>query len=120
VFVRILLKLLRDVGNENQAPILNSLHFRNYTPLFQFIPFFKENGFDISLFISQPFINRISAGFTFDLLVTATVVIIFIISESKRLDIRKFWISIIAIFSVGVSLGLPLFLYQRESVIDKK
>jgi hypothetical protein len=78
-----------------------------------------ENGFDLALMMDQAFTNRISSGFTFDLTISVLALIIFILSESRRLNIKLFWLPIASIFLVGVSLGLPMFLYQREIAMDK-
>ena len=88
-------------------------------PYTQFISFFAENGLNLPLFFKNAFMNYISAGFALDLTVSAIVLIIFILSESKKLKIKNFWLPIISIFLVGISLAFPLFLYQRELVLDK-
>jgi hypothetical protein len=38
----------------------------------------------------------------------------FVFIEGKRIGIRHRWLPIAAACVVGVSLGLPLFLYQRQ------
>ena len=83
-------------------------------PYSQFIPFLRENGLDITLFFQQLFANHISGFFGWDVIVSSVVLIIFIISESKRIGMQTYWFPIIATFAVGVSLGLPLFLYLRQ------
>jgi hypothetical protein len=40
--------------------------------------------------------------------------------ESKRLGIRRRWLVVVAVLTVGVSLGLPLFLYLRELELEHK
>jgi hypothetical protein len=88
-------------------------------PYSQFIPFLLENGLDFRLFFQQLSANRISSFFSLDVLVSAVVLIVFIISEGIRLKIRHLWLPIVGTFAVGVSLGLPLFLYIRQSNLDK-
>lgn len=83
-------------------------------PLSQFVPFVAENGLDIPLFFSQLFATRISSFFAWDVIVSAVVLVAFIVSESKRKQIKNFWLPIAGTFAVGVSFGLPLFLLQRE------
>ena len=88
-------------------------------PYSQFIPFLRENGLDISLFFEQLFANHVSGFFGWDVIVSSVVLIIFILSESKRIGMNKTWLPIIATFTVGVSLGLPLFLYFRQLKLEQ-
>jgi hypothetical protein len=87
-------------------------------PYWQFAPWVAQNGINMRLFAQQLFANRISGFFAMDVLVSAVVAIMFIRSEGARLGMRRLWAPIVAICAVGVSLGLPLFLYMRESLDD--
>lgn len=88
-------------------------------PYSQFIPFFAENGLDISLFVGGVFANYASSGIAFDALVTGLAVIAFIIVEGRRFKMDKLYLPIASIFLVGMSLGLPLFLYMREDALNR-
>lgn len=87
-------------------------------PYSQFIPFLLEHGFDVPLFFQQLFSNWIGGFFGFDVIVSSIVLMVFIVSEAKRLEIKHIWAPIVATLSVGVSLGLPLFLYMRCAKIE--
>jgi hypothetical protein len=87
-------------------------------PYSQFLPWLLENGFHMKLFVQQLFANRIGGFFGMDVLVSAVVLIFFIRREGQRLGVRHVWLPIAGILTVGVSLGLPLFLYLRERVIE--
>jgi hypothetical protein len=89
-------------------------------PYWQFVPWVAQNGLDMRLFVQQLFANRISGFFAMDVLVSAVVAIGFIRSEGARLGMRRLWLPIVAICTVGVSLGLPLFLYLREGRNDPR
>jgi hypothetical protein len=39
--------------------------------------------------------------------------------ESTRLNIRRRWLPLLAVLLVGVSLGLPLFLYMRQVRLEQ-
>jgi hypothetical protein len=54
-----------------------------------------------------------------DVLVSAIVLISFVQTEGKRLGMRLLWLPTVAVFLVGVSLGLPLFLYLRQIQLDR-
>ena len=88
-------------------------------PYSQFIPFLIESGIDIPEFFDLMFANRISSFFAWDVIISAIVLITFIVSESLKSGIKNYWLPIIATITVGVSFGLPIFLYQRQLVIEK-
>ena len=88
-------------------------------PYSQFIPFFAEHGADLSLFIGGAFANTASSGIAFDALITGIAVMVFIYFEGKKLGMKMLWLPIAAIFAVGMSLGLPMFLYMREVALEK-
>jgi Protein of unknown function DUF2834 len=88
-------------------------------PYWQFVPWFLDHGLDISLFVQQLFANRIGAFFGLDVLVSSVVLWIFVFAEGGRLGMRRLWVPVIGTLLVGVSLGLPLFLYLRQGHLDK-
>src|ERR1019366_6934232 len=50
----------------------------------------------------------------------AVALLVFTRIESTRLGIRRRWLVLIAVLTVGVSLALPLFLYLRELELERK
>ena len=89
-------------------------------PLSQFAPWAIENGLNVPLFFRELFSTKIGGFFGMDVIVSAVVLFVFIFSEGKRLEISNLWIPVVATLSVGVSLGLPLFLHMRQSKIERK
>lgn len=87
-------------------------------PLSQFVPWVVEHGLDIPLFIQELFSTRIGGFFGLDVIVSAVVLLVFIFAEGKRIQMRHLWLPVVATLSIGVSLGLPLFLYLREACVD--
>ena len=83
-------------------------------PYSAFVPWLIDHGPDVSLFVESLFANRISAFFGLDVIVSALVLWLFIGTEGKRKGVRHLWAPILASLTVGVSLGLPLFLYLSE------
>jgi hypothetical protein len=83
-------------------------------PYSQFIPFVREHGLNARLFVEQLFATRIGGFFGMDVIVSAVVLWVFVRVEGRRLGMRHLWAPIAAMLAVGVSLGLPLFLYLRE------
>ena len=88
-------------------------------PYSQFIPWLLEHGLNFGLFFRELFANRISAFFAIDVIVSAIVLIWFIQSEGKRLRMQLPWLPIIGTLIVGVSFGLPLFLFLRQAMLDR-
>jgi hypothetical protein len=88
-------------------------------PYSQFVPWLAEHGFNARLFVQQLVATRISAFFALDVIVSAVALLRFIRAESSRLPIRNAWLAIPATLLVGVSLGLPLFLYLRELQLER-
>ena len=89
-------------------------------PLSQFIPWVVDNGLDVPLFFQELFSTKIGGFFGIDVIVSAIVLFVFVFSEGKRLKMTNLWLPIMATLSVGVSLGLPLFLYMRQKQIESK
>ena len=89
-------------------------------PYSQFLPWIMEHhAMNIPLFIHDLFANQISAFFAMDVIVSAIVLIVFILDESRCLGMRTLWLPVIATLLVGVSFGLPLFLYLRQIQLDQ-
>jgi hypothetical protein len=89
-------------------------------PYWQFLPWAMEHGLNMRLFVHELFANRIGGFFGMDVLVSAVALIGFIRSEGTRLKMNQLWLPIVSVFLVGVSLGLPLFLYIRERELVRR
>jgi hypothetical protein len=87
-------------------------------PYSQFIPFVRENGLDLRLFFEQLFSTRIGAFFGWDVIVSSLVLWVFVLVDGRRTGVRHRWAPIAANLAVGVSLGLPLYLYMRERRLE--
>jgi hypothetical protein len=83
-------------------------------PLASFIPWVLDHGFDISRMVEELFVNRISAFFGLDVIVSTVVLWIFVNWEGRRVGVPM-WAPVVASLVVGVSSALPLFLFLRES-----
>ena len=88
-------------------------------PYSQFVPWLLEHGLNITLFCRELFANRISSFFAMDVIVSAIVLLWFIQSEGKRLRVGLLWLPTIGTLIVGVSFGLPLFLFLRQATLDR-
>lgn len=78
------------------------------------LPFVRTHGLNPGAFLDQLFGTPVSAFFGWDVIVSSLVLWTFVLSEGRRLAMARLWVPIAANLMVGVSLGLPLFLYLRE------
>lgn len=83
-------------------------------PFLPFVSWVGDHGFDPKLFMAELFATRIGAFFGLDVLIAAVALIVFIYREGKRLQVPRLWLPVAATCLVGVSCGLPLFLFMRE------
>jgi hypothetical protein len=88
-------------------------------PYSLFIPFLLENGLDFRLIVEQMFSNRISGSFALDVIVSSIVFWVLVFVEGRRAELKNLWVPIAANVVVGLSLGLPLFLYLRERRLEE-
>jgi hypothetical protein len=87
-------------------------------PYSQFIAFLREHGLDLSRFFQQLFSTPVSGFFGMDVFVSSLVLWVFVYTEGRRAGVPHLWAPVVANLAVGVSLGLPLFLYQREKQLE--
>lgn len=89
-------------------------------PYYFFWKFVSEHGLRLSVLVSQLFGSPISAFFGTDVIVSSVVLWVFIYAETRKRPIKLWWVCIVALLAVGVSLALPLFLLLREIEIEKE
>ena len=83
-------------------------------PYSQFVPWVAEHGLDVRLLAGELFSTRIGAFFGLDVVVSAVALLAFIVWEGRRRNMRMLWLPIATTLAIGVSCGLPLFLFLRE------
>ncbi len=82
-------------------------------PMSWFVAWFAENGVSLSGMIDAWHANAATSGLVWDLTIAAIALTIWILSEVR---VRRNWealLAIPAIFLIGVSCGLPLYLFLR-------
>ena len=84
------------------------------------LPFLRTHGLDLRLMVEQLFANSISGFFGLDVIVSSVVLWAFIRIEGRKANVPRLWMPLAAILTVGVSLALPLFLYQRELTAESR
>ena len=85
-------------------------------PMMANFDFAKEYGntFDLKNFISLANANPAAQSISRDLLVGASAVFIWIVNESKKLNIKNMWIVYIGTFLIAFAFSAPFFLFLRE------
>ncbi len=82
-------------------------------PMAYFLQWFDENGYDIMAMVDAWHVNPATSGLVWDLTIAAVALTLWIIWEAGR---RRDWLGCVAIpatFCIGVSCGLPLYLFLR-------
>jgi hypothetical protein len=83
-------------------------------PYLFFVPWLVEHGLNIKLMLTELFSTRMGAFFGSDVLVSAVALLSFIRRDGAARDVSLRWVSMLATCLVGVSCGLPLYLFLRE------
>ena len=82
-------------------------------PMYHFIAFFQDNAWSLSALIDSWYVNSGTEGLVWDLTIAAIALTIWVLWDAAK---TKDWVRILAIpatFCIGVSCGLPLFVYLR-------
>jgi len=83
-------------------------------PLSYLARFVAAHGPDAPLLLAQLFQTDASAFFAVDVFVSGLVLLLFITAEGRRVGVKNVWLCVLCTLLVGVSSGLPLFLFFRE------
>ena len=86
-------------------------------PMFYFVQWFQSNGFDLMRMVDAWHVNAASSGLVWDLTIAAVTLTLWVLAE---VAVRRNWGALIAIpatFCIGVSCGLPLYLFLRSAPI---
>ena len=77
------------------------------------------NSFDLQRFIADANINPAARSLSRDLLIGASAITIWIVVEAKRLQVKRWWLALLACFSISFACGAPLFLFLREGRLQQ-
>jgi hypothetical protein len=84
-------------------------------PMYYFITWFQANGYDIMAMVDAWHANAASSGLVWDLTIAAIALTIWVIYETMQTRQYVRLIAIPATFCIGVSCGLPLYIFIRLS-----
>jgi Terpene cyclase DEP1 len=88
-------------------------------PYSQLVPWLLAHGLDLPRFFRDLFANGAGRFFGMDVFISTAVLWTFVALEGRRLGVPHLWAPIVASLAVGVSLGLPLFLYLRRTRLER-
>jgi len=83
-------------------------------PMFYFVQWFMANGWNIMAMVDAWHVNAATSGLVWDLTIAAITLTVWIVAE---VSVRRNWLALVAIpatFFIGVSCGLPLYLFLRS------
>ncbi len=85
-------------------------------PMIANFEFAKEygNNFDINNFIALANANPAAQSISRDLLVGASAIFIWIVNESKKLNMKNMWLVYVGTFLIAFAFAAPFFLFLRE------
>lgn len=83
-------------------------------PYAAFVLWLMEYGMDIPLLLNSIVASKIALFAWLDVVVSAIALIFYIVVTGRRDLVPYWWLVIVATLTVGVSLGLPLYLLLRE------
>ncbi|QMU59413.1 MAG: DUF2834 domain-containing protein [Boseongicola sp.] len=87
-------------------------------PMYYFIAYMRETGTGLGGLIDAWYVNASTTGLTWDLTIAAIALTVWVIAETL---VRKNWSAlwgIPATWCIGVSCGLPLYLFLRTRNVD--
>lgn len=87
-------------------------------PMSYFLQWFNENSYDLMAMVDAWHVNAATSGLVWDLTIAAATLTIWVLVETIQ---QRRWLGLIAIpatFCIGVSCGLPLYLYLRSRPTD--
>lgn len=83
-------------------------------PMAYFLRWLSANGWDLFGLIDAWFVSDATRGLTWDLIIAAVTLTLWVLAE---VAVRRNWVALLAIpatFCIGVSCGLPLYLWFRS------
>ena len=72
------------------------------------------SSFDISQFVQLANANPAAQSLSRDLLIGASAITIWMVVESRRLQMRHLWVVLLSSVTIAFAFAAPLFLFLRE------
>lgn len=78
------------------------------------VPWLFNNGLDITRLVSDATANPISIFAWLDVFIAGVALIGFILVDGQRHNVKYRYFAVLGTLTVGVSFGLPMYLYFKE------
>lgn len=88
-------------------------------PMWYFLQWFAANGFDLMAMVDAWHANAASSGLVWDLTIAAVALSVWVVLETQSNRNWKALWAIPATYCIGVSCGLPLYLFLRSETRDR-
>ncbi len=82
--------------------------------------FLLTHGLNFAEFKAELWASPISSFVGAAFIIASLVTVFFILGEGRRLRMKGLWLPVLAALVVGVSCGLPLFLYLRDMALVRQ
>ncbi|WP_105167814.1 DUF2834 domain-containing protein [Pseudoalteromonas sp. T1lg23B] len=83
-------------------------------PLMVLLPWLAEHGLDVMVFYQGAISHPVSLFAWLDVIVAALALVVFIVVDGNKHQVVGRWYAVVGTLCVGVSFGLPLYLYLKE------
>ncbi len=86
-------------------------------PMTYFVAWLRANGWSLPGMVEAWHANHATSGLVWDLTIAAAALVVWILAE---VSVRRNWLALVAIpatFGIGVSCGLPLYLFLRTRAV---
>lgn len=88
-------------------------------PMWYFTRWFGENGWNLMAMVDAWHVNDATSGLVWDLTVAAVALTIWVLVETFQTRQWRRLLAVPATFCIGVSCGLPLYLFFRLSAAQR-
>lgn len=88
-------------------------------PLAALSPWVEQEGLNVPLLFRSIFASPVGAMFGWDVVISALVLVAFMLTDRARVRTRRLWLPMIGAFLIGPSFGLPAFLALRERALGR-
>ncbi|MBB93633.1 MAG: K+-transporting ATPase, A chain [Rhodobacteraceae bacterium] len=86
-------------------------------PMYWIVQWFQVEGWDLQGLIAAWLATSAATALAWDLVISAVALTVFVLAE---VAVRRNWVALLAIpatFCIGVSCGLPLYLFLRSAPV---
>lgn len=81
--------------------------------------FLHGGGLGPNEFFGAAFANALTTAITIDVYLAALVFSIWVITDAKRVALKRPWLYVVLCFGVGLAIAYPLYLARRERFLNQ-